>query len=209
MSIKARVRIKMCGMTQPQDVHHAAMLGVDAIGVILYDKSPRGLSVENAHTVLADVPLFLTVVGVFVNPTPADVETAIHTLPLHVLQFHGEEDASFCEQFGLPYIKAIHADALADLAPIVKTYARASALLIDTPCSEQRGGSGKPFEWQPLKGQGNMPVILAGGLNACNVARAVSIMHPFAVDVCSGVEAHLGKKDVHQMTDFVHALRGC
>ena len=204
----ARVRIKMCGMTRAEDISYAVSLGVDAIGVIFYDKSPRFVAVNDAKELLKDLPAFVDVVAVFVNPTVSDVSLVLSELPIASLQFHGEESPDFCGQFGRPYIKALPAVSAEYISKAIHTYSTAQAILLDTPADALRGGSGKTFDWGVIPRDLPKPLILAGGLSPENVLDAVNSCEPYAVDVCSGVEASQGIKDKEKMNRFVDVLWG-
>lgn len=200
-------RIKMCGMTRKEDIAQAAFLGVDAIGLVFYADSKRAVTIEQAKMILADLPLFLSVVAVLVNPDSEFVHCLTTQLPLHYLQFHGNESPDFCSAFNKPYIKAIAASSRGMIDDAKHTYQQASAILLDTPSNEY-GGSGKTFDWQMIPSSDTIPLILAGGLDVLNVREAVAIAHPSAVDVSSGIEQSPGIKDSKKMTQFVNALRG-
>ena len=193
----------MCGMTRATDIEHAISLGVDAIGFIFYRKSKRYLSVDQAKLLLKGLPAFVDAVGVFVNPDVSFVQQVLSELPIQWLQFHGDETPTFCEQFGRPYIKAVSAASTAVITQAVADYQHAAAILLDTPSINARGGSGVPFDWQIIPHQLVKPIILAGGLDASNVSAAIATCTPYAVDVCSGIEASAGLKDHEKMTRFV------
>jgi len=203
-----RVRIKMCGMTRVDDIHYAASLGVDAIGLIFYPQSPRYVAIEHAKKLVQDIPAFVDVVAVFVNPELALVNRVIRELPIQCLQFHGDETAEFCDQFTLPYIKALQATSGQAIRESCTTYKQAAAILLDTPSTVSRGGSGQVFDWQLIPEQCTKPIILAGGLNAGNIVAATERVSPYAVDVCSGVESSPGSKDRYKMNQFVTELWG-
>ena len=197
----------MCGMTREEDIHLAASLGVDAVGVILYPGSRRYVHPEQAQTLLKNVPPFVDVVAVLVNPHADEVQAALQNLPIQYLQFHGEETAEFCRQFARPYIKSIAATSRQAIEAAMTRYPDASAFLLDTPCGDERGGSGRVFDWQHIP-QTDRPLILAGGLTPDNVKQAVSAVRPYALDLCSGIEQSPGIKDHEKMTRFITALRG-
>lgn len=195
----------MCGMTRAVDIKHAISLGVDAIGLIFYPQSTRCLSVEQAKIILKNLSPFVDVVAVFVNPDVSLVQQVMTELPVQWLQFHGDETAVFCEQFDLPYIKAIQAASTAVITQATQDYEHAAAILLDTP-SLNRGGSGVPFDWQIIPHSLEKPIILAGGLDAVNVGESITVCAPYAVDACSGVEASAGIKDHVKMEQFVKAI---
>ena len=201
-----RTRIKMCGMTRIEDIAAAAALGVDAIGLILYEKSPRYVSVEKARHLLQNIPPFISVVVVVVNPDVAWLSQTISELPIQYVQFHGDESPTFCGQFGLPFIKAIPAISGEIISNAMKEYSQASAILVDTPSTTIRGGTGVSFDWGMIPTQVNKPLILSGGLDVANVQKSIKQVSPYAVDVCSGIEASSGIKDRDKMTQFVKEI---
>lgn len=198
----------MCGMTRAQDIAHACSLGVDAIGLIFYSKSARCVSIDKAQALAACLPPFVDLVAVLVNADVDFVQELIKRVPVQCLQFHGDESPHFCSQFNKPFIKAIHPETQAQIHTAENTFSTANALLFDTPSSSQKGGSGLCFDWSIIPNHTKKPFILAGGLNECNVAEAVSMTHPFAVDVCSGIETMPGVKDHSKMSAFIKALWG-
>jgi len=169
--MRAPVRVKMCGMTRETDILQAANLGVDAIGLIFYPKSKRYVSLEQAKTLLKNPPLFVSVVAVLVNPEADYVNELIQQLPIHYLQFHGEESPEFCRQFHKPWIKAIPANSGQAIEDAISRYHDAAAILLDTPCGDERGGSGKAFDWRIIPAQTKIPLILAGGLTPDNLCQ--------------------------------------
>ncbi|KTD61649.1 phosphoribosylanthranilate isomerase [Legionella spiritensis] len=200
------VRVKMCGMTRREDIEYAHRLGVDAVGFIFHQSSPRFVTIERVKSLLASVPVFMDTVAVLVNPDAAFVTRILQELPVSWLQFHGEESPAFCEQFRCPYIKAVPALSSGVINEAMDNYRSATAILIDTPC-EARGGSGQPFAWEIIPEQRSKPLMLAGGLDASNVRQAIAACHPEVVDVCSGVELSPGIKSHEKMNLFVQALK--
>lgn len=198
----------MCGMTRAADIAYAASLGVDAIGLIFYPKSSRCVSLSQAKALLQDLPPLVDTVAVLVNPDSAFVETLLAELDITYLQFHGEETPAFCQQFDKPYIKAIPAASQEAIEQSVQAFTGATALLLDTPSATNKGGSGLVFDWQIIPKALPKPCFLAGGLNASNVLAATRTVQPYAVDVCSGVEASPGIKDPQKMSQFINALWG-
>lgn len=203
-----RTRIKMCGMTQVGDIKRAIELGVDAIGLIFYAKSARAISIEQAVVLVQAMTAFVDVVAVLVNPDKAWVRELISEIPIQYLQFHGDESADFCEQFAMPYIKAVAATSTEAIIKATTQFRYASAVLLDTPAGATHGGSGVAFDWHIIPKSLAAPIILAGGLNAANVKHAVIQCTPYAVDVCSGIERSAGIKDHGKMQDFVNAIGG-
>lgn len=202
-----RTRIKICGLKTPEHVDAAVDAGADAVGFVLYTPSVRSIDVQTLATLTKRVPAFVSIVALFVNPAPEEVRTATAAARIDLLQFHGDESPEFCEQFGKPFIKALAVDEGFDLLKSRKTYSNAAALLLDTP-SAGHGGSGKTFNWQLINNTTNeaganaLRLVLSGGLTAANVADAISAVHPFAVDVSSGVESSRGVKDVKLIYEF-------
>lgn len=209
-------RIKICGLTRPEDVMAAVEAGADALGFVFYSKSPRYVTMETARKLIAAVPPFVAKVGLFVNaPCEEVVETAV-SAGLSLLQFHGDETAEACaaaaEAARLPFIRAfrVGADTLPqDLVQCEKQYraatSRFSGLLLDSR-SEAYGGTGKVFNWSLVSKEIAHRVVLSGGLNVQNVAGAIRQVQPYAVDVSSGVESSRGIKDAGLIRAFVHAV---
>lgn len=202
-----RTRIKICGITRTEDALEAARLGVDAIGLIFYAGSPRHVTADRAAAIVAALPPFVTTVGLFVDPTEDDVRAVLSFVPLDLLQFHGAETPDFCARFGRPYMKAIAAAPGVDLLQSAGFYAGARALLVDAYVPGVHGGTGVQADWHSIPKEFPMPIVLAGGLHADNVAEAVRTVRPWAVDVSSGVEQAKGIKAPHKMSAFVRGVR--
>jgi phosphoribosylanthranilate isomerase len=200
-----RVRIKICGITRVEDALNAVYLGADALGLVFYPQSPRAVSVMQAQAIVAALPPFVSVVGLFVNATAAEVAAIQAQVRLDVLQFHGDECAEYCAAFHVPYLKALRMQAQTDLIALAHTYASASALLLDTYVAGVQGGTGAVFDWAWIPRQVPKPLIIAGGLNPANVAHAIALLHPWGVDVSGGVEAAKGIKDAAKMAAFMAA----
>jgi phosphoribosylanthranilate isomerase len=192
-------------MMHEADVACAMALGVDAIGVIFSSLSSRHVTVANAATLLKNMPVWANWVAVFMNPTVDEVTEVIQNLACTWLQFHGDETAGFCEQFDRPYIKTVMATSTDAITQTAVLHPHAEALLLDTP-SSVRGGSGLVFDWGLVPVLRSKPIILAGGLQAGNVAGAIERCYPDAVDVCSGIEICPGKKDHEKMQQFTNAV---
>jgi len=202
-----RTRIKICGITREQDVSTVADNGADALGFVFYEKSSRHVGVQQAVQLARTVPPFLTVVGLFVNPTVDYVREVLAKVPLDVLQFHGEEEPDFCRQFGKPYLKAIRVKPGVDLVECAARYAGAQGLLLDTFVDGIQGGTGESFDWALIPHDLPLPVVLSGGLHAGNVAAAIRQVRPYAVDVSSGVEAAKGIKDAAKIAAFINEVK--
>lgn len=199
----ATVRVKICGITNQVDASDAIALGADAIGFIFHPPSPRYVSPEKVAEIIAGLPPFVSTVGLFVDMKFEDVRKVIDVSGIGCLQFHGEEEESLCDSFGLPWYKTIKMMQGADVVEKVSRYNRSSAVLFDTGDSNLAGGTGKTFDWELIPKSMNKPYIVAGGLNAQNVRKVIKMTKPFAVDVCSGVESDKGKKDKSKLKDFI------
>lgn len=202
------VRVKICGITRVEDALAAAAAGADAIGLVFYAKSPRAVDIEQAREILAALPPFVTSVGLFVDAERSELERILASVPLDLLQFHGDESVQQCEAFGRPYIKALRVKAGDDIAAQVACYPSAQGILLDAYVEGVPGGTGEAFDWSLIPQALSKPLILAGGLRPDNVAEAVSRVRPYAVDVSGGVEASKGVKDVEKVDAFIRAARG-
>lgn len=193
-------------MTRVEDATEAARLGVDAVGLVFYPKSPRHVSVEQASELVAALPAFVTVTALFLDPAEAEVRQVLDKVRVELLQFHGGEPAEFCRSFGRPYVKAVPMGSRADIAEYAHRHAGAAALLLDSHAAGQKGGTGISFDWTTIPKFTGPPLILAGGLSADNVATAIRIVRPYGVDVSSGVESRPGVKDAAKMAAFVQEV---
>ncbi len=202
----ARTRVKICGITRPEDGLRAASLGADAIGLVFYTKSPRAVDVAQAQAILATLPAFVTTVGLFVDAPPEDVNAVLDALPLDLLQFHGNEPPAYCRAFRRPYLKALAMRPGCDLAAAAEEYADARALLVDAYHPEVPGGTGMRFDWDRLPARLSRPLVLAGGLDPNNIADAIRTVRPWGVDVSSGVEAAKGIKSIEKMAAFMRGI---
>ena len=205
-----RVRIKICGLTRAEDALAAVDAGADALGFNFYDRSSRYIAPDLAARIIVALPPFVSIVGLFVDPTPAWVRVVLAQVPLQVLQFHGNEADEDCAAFSLPFIKAINVAAPVDGHVLKTKFPRASGMLLDAAVEGQAGGTGKSFDWKwfprnATDGWANW--ILAGGLSLANVGSAVRELRPYAVDVSSSVESARGVKDHALMTAFCAAVR--
>jgi len=200
-------RVKICGITSVADGLAAAEAGADMIGLMFYEQSPRHITLATAVEIARALPPFVLKVGVFVDPAEAFVLRAIAECGLNLLQFHGDESSGFCTQFGVISLKALRirdADSLKQL----ENY-QTDAFLLDAHSKQGLGGTGEKFNWDLAIAAEKFgkPIFLAGGLTPENVADAVRQMHPFAVDVSSGVESAPGKKDAAKVRAFIQAVR--
>ncbi len=200
-------RTKICGITRVEDALAAARSGADALGLVFYEKSPRYVSVQQAAQLAASVPPFVTLVGLFVNPSEDEVREVLRHVPLDVLQFHGEEDPGFCAQFARPYLKAVRVKPGVDLLQCAARYQGAQGLLLDAYIEGTYGGTGESFDWALIPRNLPLPVVLSGGLHAGNVADAIRELRPWAVDVSSGVETAKGIKDASKIAAFINEVK--
>jgi len=199
-----RTRIKICGITRPDDALYAATLGVDAIGLVFVKKSVRHLTLKQAEVLLNVLPPFVSTVGLFMDNNLAEIEEIINHLSLSSLQFHGNEPVALCEAFGLPYIKAVPMGGGIEPQEYVQAYlSGASGFLLDSHVSGGSGGSGDCFDWHRIPQNLQKPIILAGGLTVDNVGQAIAVVRPYAVDVSSGVEVSKGVKDPVKIKNFI------
>lgn len=201
-----RTRVKVCGICTADDADAAVSAGADAIGMVFYPKSPRHVSISAAREIASSIPPFVTTVGLFVNSSSEAINDVLSEVQLGLLQFHGNEDEVFCKSFNLPYIKALRVKAETDLYQQCEQYASARGVLLDSYKKGMPGGTGEIFDWDVVPDDLSLPVILAGGLNANNVAQAISTVNPWAVDVSSGVEESPGKKDQQKILQFFNAV---
>jgi len=201
-----RTRVKICGITRPQDAIVAVGHGCDAIGLVFFPPSPRNVSIEQAQAICAVVPPFVTIVGLFVDARPAQVEQVLDAVPLTLLQFHGEETPVECAAYGRPYMKAVRVKPGLNLLQCATDYATAQALLLDAHADGLPGGTGLTFDWALVPERMPKPIVLAGGLHADNVATAIRQVRPYAVDVSGGVEQSKGIKDADKIAAFMRGV---
>ena len=202
-----RTRVKICGVTRVEDALLACELGADAIGIVMTPTSPRRVAIERARAIRDALPAFVDAV-VLTHDLPAERVRAIvdEVLPDRV-QFHGSEDAAFCEGFGVRYIKAIGMDGEVDVRATAAQHARAVGFVLDGHPPGQQGGRGRTFDWSRVPRDLDRPIVLAGGLNPSNVGEAIRAVRPWAVDLASGVEFAPGIKDAGKLRAFFAAVR--
>jgi phosphoribosylanthranilate isomerase len=201
-----RTRVKICGITSRQDAQLAVRHGADALGLVFYPPSPRCVSVEVARDIVAGLPPFVCVVGLFVNPSREEIGAVLGAVRIDLLQFHGSECPDYCAEHGRPYIKAIRMRPDVDLHAEQARYATASGLLLDAYRPGVPGGTGEAFDWSRIPADLAGSVILAGGLTPDNVADAVRQVRPYAVDVSGGVEREKGIKDPDKIARFMRGV---
>jgi phosphoribosylanthranilate isomerase len=209
-----RTRIKICGITRVQDGIAAARAGADAVGFVFWPGTRRCVTIAQAKAIAAEIPAYVTTVGLFVDPAPDEVRAVLDQVPIDLLQFHGSETPELCASFGRPYVKAVPVRPGIDLLQYASRFEHAKGLLFDAfDPGGLPGGTGTTFDWNMLPPALTRPLILSGGLNEHNVAAAIRAAHPWAVDVSSGVEEtgddgrpRKGLKDPIKMTAFIREV---
>ena len=201
-----RTRIKICGLTREADVDAAVRAGADAVGFVLYARSPRHVTPLRARELASRLPPFVTPVCLFVNASDDELAAAIEAIPHLVPQFHGEESPAACRRIGRPYLRAARMRAGFDLLDFATQFSEAQAVLLDAHV-EGYGGGGKVFDWSLIPPGVPRPLVLSGGLHAKNVIPGILQVRPWAVDVSSGVESAKGVKDADAIRRFCDAVR--
>lgn len=202
------VRSKICGITCIEDALAAVDAGADAIGFVFYSRSPRAVTIEQAQAIIAQLPPFVSTVGLFVNEDRESLKALLEAVPLDLIQFHGDETPEQCEGYLRPWIKALRVQAGDDIAASCDLYHKASGILLDTYVAGVPGGTGEAFDWALIPNHLSKPIILAGGLTSANVAQAIAQVRPYAVDVSGGVERAKGLKDHDKIRAFMSAVHG-
>jgi phosphoribosylanthranilate isomerase len=200
-------RIKCCGMTSVDDALLAARLGADAIGLVFTARSRRQVSLPTAQAIVHALPPFVASVALFMDDDAAWVREVVDAVQPALLQFHGGETDAWCTQFGRPFLKALALGEGAATLTEFHAYPHAAGLLLDGHMRGATGGAGRRFDWSlplPVTAQ---PMLLAGGLDADNVAAAIAALHPWGVDVASGVESAPGIKSADKLAAFIRAVR--
>ncbi len=200
------MRVKICGITRPEDAVAAARAGADAIGLVFYAASPRAVSRAQAQSILSALPASVSSVGLFVNAAADDITDILRDCPLDLIQFHGDETDAECATISRPYIKAIRVRDAAGLTAQIGQYPGARALLLDAYHKDLAGGTGQTFDWSMIPENMEKPLILAGGLNPDNVRSAIEQVRPYAVDVSGGVELAKGIKDPDRIKSFINEV---
>jgi phosphoribosylanthranilate isomerase len=201
-----RTRVKICGITRPQDALAAAHAGADAIGLVFYGPSPRAVTPAQAIDIVKDLPPFVTVVGLFVNASAEEIAETLAATRIDLLQFHGDETPEQCRDHGRPYIKAIRMRQEVDLHEQQRLFKDAAGLLLDTYEPGKPGGTGNTFDWARIPADLAKGAVLAGGLDASNVEQAIRQVRPYAVDVSGGVEQEKGIKDREKIMAFIRGV---
>ncbi len=198
--------VKICGITNLDDALFASEAGADALGFVFYKKSPRYIEPKKARDIIKRLPPFVTTVGVFADQTEAEIKGIISETDIDIVQLHGEEPPEFCEGLNKRVIKAIRVRGMENLTE-VKRY-KACALLLDTYDRNLKGGTGKIFNWEIAReAKVFNKIIIAGGLTPDNVADAIRVVQPYAVDVSSGVEKQKGLKDHLKVKAFIYKVK--
>ena len=200
-------RVKICGVTQEKDAVNIARAGADALGFVFFKPSPRYISPEQAAAIIKALPPFVTSVGLFVDADHAFVEEVLKQAPLNMLQFHGNETEAQCSAFGIPYIKSLRMEEGLSVVDAISNYPSCSGILLDTYVANTPGGTGQTFDWSRVPREAEKPIILAGGLTPDNVAQAISVTSPWAVDVSGGVEKAKGIKDLTLVHRFLEGAK--
>lgn len=201
-----RTRVKICGITKPEDAQAAAAAGTDAIGLVFYPPSNRSVTIPQAQAIVTDLPPFITVVGLFVNEQRSRIAAILNAVRIDLLQFHGDETAAECMGHNRPWIKAVSMRKEVDLSAMRIQYREAAALLLDTYWPGVPGGTGSSFDWSRIPPALCSKIILAGGLTPETVEQAVRQVRPYAVDVSGGVERDKGIKDNEKMQAFIRGV---
>lgn len=205
--MNARTRIKICGITNAEDAAVAVAAGADAIGVI-FAPSPRRVTLDQAAAALASVPVPVARVGVFVDASAEEIAAAVSACGLTAVQFSGHETPEECDAVPVPVIKAIGVGMDFDTQTVGPYRDHAAALLLDTYVAGKAGGTSQTFDWQAVgEVSGRVPFFVAGGLNPENIGECIAALHPYAVDVSSGVETFPGEKDHQKVIAFCAAVR--
>jgi phosphoribosylanthranilate isomerase len=203
-----RVKAKICGITRAADARAAVEAGCDALGFNFHRGSPRYVTPASAKDIVATVPPFVTCIGLFVDTAPDEARRIATEVGVTILQFHGDEPDDVCAAAGFPYIKAIRMSSDTNFDCVEAQYPRASALMLDAAKPGLHGGTGTTFDWSMWPRRAGKPLILAGGLTPNNVAEAIALTRPYAVDVASGVEGDVkGRKDAQKIADFMREVR--
>lgn len=203
-----RVKVKICGITNRNDASAAVDSGVDALGFVFFQDSPRCVSIKDAAAIIKKLPSFVTAIGLFVNEKPEQIEKIISMTGIDVIQFHGNETPDMCN-FSRRIIKAIRVKSLESLDPLIHFKDKVSEFLLDTFTPDILGGTGQIFNWDiAVEAKQFGRIILAGGLTPDNIAEAVRRVRPYGVDVSSGVESEKGKKDHNKMKLFIERAKG-
>jgi phosphoribosylanthranilate isomerase len=201
------MKIKICGLTDPENSKQIASLDIHAIGLVFFNESPRAVSIEQANEIIQELPPFINKVGLFVNANSNFVDQVLNSVNIDTIQFHGDESSSDCSQFQMPFIKAIRMREGTNLLSQAEEFSSASGLLLDSFEEDSYGGTGKSFDWNLIKNNLDLPIILAGGLNKDNIMSAIEKTQPYAIDISSGVEVDKGIKDIEKTKEIIEIVK--
>ena len=201
------MKIKICGLTDPENSKQIASLDIHAIGLVFFNESPRAVSIGQANEIIQELPPFINKVGLFVDASNNFVDQVLNSVNIDTIQFHGDESSSDCSQFQMPFIKAIRMREGTDLLIQAEEFSSAAGLLLDSFEEDSYGGTGKSFDWNLIRDRIGLPIILAGGLNKDNVISAIEKTQPYAIDISSGVELEKGIKDIEMVKDIIKLVK--
>jgi len=205
-----KIRVKICGITSIDDAQEVCSAGVDAIGLVFYEKSPRNVSTQQAAKICASLPPFVSSVGLFLDASAKFVNSVLASVPIDLLQFHGSESPEYCASFNHPYIKVIGMKDVSSLEmfhAVARQYPDAKGFLVDSHAAGKAGGTGKTFEWKTVPLEYDKPIILAGGLNPENIADAICQAPVYGYDLSSGVESKPGIKDRQKIIHLMNEVK--
>ncbi len=205
-----RIRVKICGITSIEDAKKVCDAGVDAIGLVFYEKSPRNVSIPQAAEICSSLPPFVSTVALSLDASPDFVNSVLASVPIDLLQFHGSESPEYCASFNHPYIKVIgmkDIDTFEKFDAIAKQYPDAKGFLVDSHATGKAGGTGKTFEWENTPLNYQKPIILAGGLNPENISEAILQAPVYGYDLSSGVESTPGIKDEEKIIYLMNEVK--
>lgn len=205
-------RVKICGITNANDAKWAANLGADFVGLNFYPQSPRKVSAKNAKEIVAQLPPFIKVVGVFVDEPLESLTKLVKSVPLKLVQLHGQESPEYCQQvkaLGVTVIKVLSLERVLEVADLVPYDQAVDYYLFDHRTAQLPGGTGETFDWTYLSNTSfvTKPWFLAGGLTPDNVSKGMKDTKATAVDVCSGVEKSPTRKDYEAMKKFIETAK--
>lgn len=198
-----RTRVKICGITRLEDALASVEAGADALGFVFYPPSPRAIAIDQAAEIIGSLPAFVTSTALFVDADAGYIESVIRETNIDLLQFHGNESDDFCRKFDRPFMKAVRMKPELDLRSLFAAYPNARSFLLDAYRPDLPGGTGEQFDWSRIPEEIRSDILLAGGLDSTNVAKAISEVRPYAVDVSGGVEAAKGIKDAAKIKQFM------
>jgi phosphoribosylanthranilate isomerase len=201
------MKVKICGITDSENAKKIGQLNINAIGLVFYDKSPRAISIPQANKIIDSLPPFISKVGLFVNSKSSYIDQVLNSVNIDTIQFHGDESPSDCSQFQMPFIKAIRMREGTNLLKQAEEFSSAAGLLLDSFEEDSYGGTGKSFDWNLIRDNIDLPIILAGGLNKDNVISAIEKTQPYAIDISSGVEVEKGIKDIGKTKEIIEIVK--